>query len=602
MQPLIEAKQAIHHLIVGSELERAVAYNARREMLVRDPVYELYEDYTRIYENGDCQVGFPTDIARVFDYLAKDNVYVILGAQLGDEGKGRVVDNILDYLVNRVGLRKVYVTRFQGGSNAGHTVEVQQKKVKLHQIPSMVFQPENVQVVGIMDAGMNLNPDDLRIEHDYVEAIVGKDALKGCIVVSQYAVLNTDLDRAEEALLDIFEGKTSGSTSEGMRTSSAHFYDRTGLRYEEFLADDWKERLGKKYDQLAARFALCGKNLEEIMVPDYEKVVEEELREIAQEQQHGDKGERQRPMRKVGTKEKFLERLEDARSWLIENDFVHDTIEIHQQSLYEVLQHQAGHIFEGAQGLGLHPWLGTIGSKDTTSTDTSPTGVLYATKVITVGDIRYKIGVFKATYMSSVGRRIMLTEVPLDKKIRKVADLPLDAGEDEKWAAWVREEANEFGTTTGRPRDICFLDLPFFAYNCLVGNINMLAATHLDIAQKGKKIKVCTHYSRNKRVIPYSPGIDGDPTIRAHYLELDGWDPKEVQNAKSYEELPEAAKKYLAFVQARVGVPIVFSTTGPDRENYIRIPEVVTPPRRGTRRIVESIKDRISPRGRIFPN
>jgi adenylosuccinate synthase len=502
-------------------------------------------------------------------------------------------------MVNNLGLKKVYVTRFQGGSNAGHTSEKDGVKVKQHQIPSIAFVPEDVKVVGIMADGMNLNPDDLRIEHDYIETMVGEGSLKGRLVVSQNAILNTDLDRAEETILDLQEGKTSGSTSEGMRTSSAHYYDRTGPRYEDLMADDWKERLGKKYDQLADRFEKSfGRTLADELVPDYETVAQNDIKDAREPGPKGDKGEVERPKRKVGTKEEFLDRLAQARDWLIQKDMVHDTVQISRESLYETLNNQAGIIHEGAQALGLHPWLGTVGSRDVTSTNTDPIGALYATKTFRVDDMQYKIGVMKATYMSSVGRRRMKTMVPLDKKTRKLSELPSNATDDQKWAGWIRETAREFGTTTGRPRDICHLDLPFLAYNCFASGINMLAVTHVDIARKGEKIKVCTHYAKNGIPVAYYPGIEAVKDVEAKYIEIDGWDMEEVQRAKSYEELPEGAKRLLAFIQARTGVPVVFSTTGPDRENYLPIPEQRT----SKQTFSEVVYDRLAPRKQIFPN
>lgn len=565
----VEARQ----LVTGYQFEQALAYRQRQERLVRNPLFELEEDYKRIYVKNDYHVGFPDDIARVFGYFAKDNVYIVLGAQLGDEGKGRIVDNILQYIVDKVGLRKVYVTRFQGGSNAGHTVEKESIRLKLHQFPSVPFQPEEVEIVGIMDGQMNLNPVELRTEYDYIAKMMGQDVLKDRVIVSRNAILNTDLDRAEEELLDLLEERASGSTGEGMRISSAHYYDRSGLLYKDFMADDWREELGRKYDQLAVRFEFLGRNLAEVMVPDYDKVAEEEIAEHRNKIAIDRSQNRERPRRPVGSKEEFLDRLEEVRRWLMEHEMVKDTVEINLQSMAEVLEGKAAHIFEGAQAIGLHPWLGTIGDRDTTSTNTDPTGALYATKVFTVDEIKYKIGVMKATYMSSVGRRTMPTQVDLGKDVQRVANLQANATAEQRWAAWVREEADEFGTTTRRPRNICFVDLPFLTYNCLAGGINMLAATHLDIARKGEKIKVCTYYLKSNRVIPYYPGIDADRDVVPQYIELEGWDGQEVRRARSFSELPEAAKKYLAFVQTRSGIPLIFSTTGPNRNSYIRVPE-----------------------------
>src|SRR3990167_21709 len=96
--------------VIGTQIERLNFLSARQERLFRDPDFELGEDYDRIYTYGDYQVGMPADITRVFDHFAERSVYLVLGAQLGDEGKVRIVDNILEYLGTKICLKKVYVT------------------------------------------------------------------------------------------------------------------------------------------------------------------------------------------------------------------------------------------------------------------------------------------------------------------------------------------------------------------------------------------------------------------------------------------------------------------------------------------------------------
>lgn len=609
-------EQPIRYYVSGMQLERVDAYSARQQQLVLNPMFDLDKDIQRYIRDKEVRVGSPSDIGRLFNHFAESNVVVVLGAALGDEGKGSVVDRAMSYFVNR-GLKKVYVTRFNGGSNAGHTVTNGEQSVKLHQIASAVFQPENVEVKAIMDAGMTFNPVEFQLEYNYVENTIGKNALKGRMNISDYAILNTDLDRAEEVLLDIIAGRKSGSTGRGIRTSTGHFYERTGLFMRDLIDEDWEKKLGSKYDQLAIDFSARGESLEDTQVPDYEKILamnqlwdelnqrkdmlaEEEL--VSQEA----KLKSMSTSHTIGTKDQFLKRLGDVRRWLIEEDMVHNMVEIHMDSLREVLEGKAGHMFETAQALGLHPTLGTIGANDTTSTITDPEGVLYSTKVWRINDKNIKLGVFKATYTSSVGRRRMPTLVDLNEKkfgieIRRERQLPVIATPVERWAAWVRETANEFGTTTGRARDICHLDLPMLTYNCFAGKINMLAATHLDVARRGEKIKVCTHYLKNGTPVAYYPGIDSNTSIVPQYVELDGWNKEEVRNARSFNDLPVEAKTFLSFIQSRTGVPIVMSTTGPSREHLVKIPPYEVP-KRGFNGWIETVYDRMKPPLPFFPN
>ena len=143
---------------------------------------------------------------------------------------------------------------------------------------------------------------------------------------------------------------------------------------------------------------------------------------------------------------------------------------------------------------------------------------------------------------------------------------------DQEWALWVRETAHEYGTTTGRPRDITFLDLEFLRYNARMSGINALIGTHLDTATDTQQIKVCTHYTdKNGTTVSYQPGLHYLEDVVPQYVSLPGWDGEMCQKAKSKEDLPIHAQKFLAFIEARTGYPIVAATTGPKREHYVRL-------------------------------
>jgi adenylosuccinate synthase len=564
LQLLERGRELLKEYQLGRSLSLATIHHERQIQLMLNPTYQLEADYRKIYVQGNYQVGWPEGMARIYDHLARENTYAVLGAVLGDEGKGRIVDNIMSKLATIKGIKIVYVTRFQGGGNAGHNVEHDDKRITLHQIPSIPFEPDNISVVGIMDSMMTVHPEELKTEFEEIEKTVGTDSMKGRLILSRDAMLNTDLDRAEEYLLDVIQygarGK-SGSTGRGIRTSVAHHYDQTGLTIKDLMRDDWETALGKKYDDLNLDFSARGMELAEIEVADYGGIVNHT----------GDK-------RKLGNRKQYLQRLGETRNWLKEKDLVQNTFPIHLDALKQIIAGSAGGIDEGAQAMGLHPWLGTL--TDTTSTDTSAGGIIQSTKLWQIHDIKYRTGVFKATYNSSVGRRRMPTDTLLDKAVKTLAGaVELGLSKEKQWAAWIREYAKEFGATTGRPRDICFIDLPMLAYNCLVGDIEMLAATHLDVARKGEKIKVCTHYLKDGHVLGYQPGLEYQEGVIPQYVELDGWDGEEVKKAKTFDQLPTATKQYLAFIQARAGVPIVFTTTGPDRDQKLEIPDF---PSRGT--------------------
>jgi hypothetical protein len=158
------------------------------------------------------------------------------------------------------------------------------------------------------------------------------------------------------------------------------------------------------------------------------------------------------------------------------------------------------------------------------------------------------------------------------KKFIAQNDLDENATQDQRVGARIRRDAHEFGTTTGRPRDINFLDLEFMRYNARMSGIEVLAATHLDIARADEPIKVCTHYTKDGKVVPYQPGLAYQEGVTPHYIELPGWDGKACSKARTMEDLPDNALRFLAFIQARTGLPFVAATTGAKRDSMVKFP------------------------------
>lgn len=488
----------------------------------------IQDDINAVYRYGQITVGWPLGVPRVFEHLSRPNTGAIIGAVLGDEGKGRIIDNKIGALLSIPDIKVVVVVRFQGGNNSGHSVEVNGQHLALHQVPCGVMYEETV---CIMDRGMTVNPIDLLGEIDIVEKAVGD--VRGKLFLSQDAIVNTDLERAEELLNRIRQGKAGGGTGRGIGPSYAHHYDRLGFHISDFMGEDWREKLGQQYDRYAKEFGIYGLDISEVPVPDFVETKRS-------------KKEQKRP---VGTKEEFLDRLEIARTEIKNRDMVTNTYIMHT-NIYRDLS--KGVLFEGAQALGLHAWLGTL--PDITASDTSAYGVQSGTAFWNVQQIQDRIGVFKIPYTSSVGARRMPTTA------------------EDGWARWVRETAHEYGTTTGRPRDILYQDLAMLAYNIRMAGIEVLAGTHLDVARDDMPIRVCTHYTNGHGdIVPYQPGLVYQRDVTPHYVEVPGWDGVAVEQAGSFDELPENAKKFLSFIQRRLGMPIVAVTTGPARDNYFEV-------------------------------
>jgi adenylosuccinate synthase len=146
------------------------------------------------------------------------------------------------------------------------------------------------------------------------------------------------------------------------------------------------------------------------------------------------------------------------------------------------------------------------------------------------------------------------------------SELHDDTGEE------IRRNGHEFGTTTGRARRTGWLDVVALRYAARLNSLSSLAVTKLDVLSGFDTIKVCTQYrgTRDEDFItdtfPYHQSVLHHAT--GVYTELPGWT-EDLTGIRSYDDLPENAKKYLTYVEEAVGVPIVLIGVGPGREQII---------------------------------
>lgn len=464
----------------------------------------------------------------------RPNTYAVVGGAFGDEGKGRIIDNLIETMLSRPDIKKVYVVRYQGGNNAGHTVEKNGLKLALHVVPSFVLYKN---AYGIMDRGEIIHPEDLVTEINYIEQTT-KTSLVGRLFLSQDAILCTDLERAEEMLNRAKSGASKGGTGRGISPSYAHFIDRTGFTVRDLMNPHWEEIFAKRYDQYNKLFKAfakeLGTSLAKTPVPDF-----------AATKQTGKSA-----TRTVGSKKIFIARLKKARNWLKKRNLVNNI-----EALYRTIHDDksVGILFEASQAAGLDAYNGT--RPDVTSSDTTLSGIKPGTGGhFLERDIEHSYAVIKATYTSSVGARRMPTHV------------------NNTWSRWIQEAAHEYGTTTGRPRDINILDLPMLAFNLRISGAQKLVLTHIDIAREDMPIMVSTNYTDAKgRPAFYQPNLADLAQVVPHYTELLGWNGSLCQRATSFKELPKAAQAFLAFLEDSLGLPIVAVTTGPDRKDILKL-------------------------------
>ena len=423
---------------------------------------------------------------------------IIVGAQWGDEGKGRVVDLLA--------ANAAQVARFAGGDNAGHSVTVGDKLYKLHLIPSGIVHPGPQAIIG---SGVVVNPQRLLNElADLAEMgiEVGPDRL----LLSHAAHLITPghiaLDTAQEAA----RGKAAiGTTLRGIGPAYTAKVSRAGLRAGQMLD------IERFADQIHAHIVQVNRQLRD------------------QFQQQG-----------LDPKVVAVEYAEAARRLA---PFVGNT----GLAVSRALAQGKRVLAEGAQGTlldldhGTYPFV----------TSSNPVAPAALTGLgVGLGHVGRVIGVTKV-FQTRVGEGPFPTEVAgaTAQRLRGSGANPWD----------------EFGTTTGRPRRVGWLDLVLLRYAHRVNGFTELALTKLDILSGLSELHLCTGYRQGQEVfsdLPYGPeDLDGFEPI---YHTLPGWD-QDVSTLRDWQSLPPAAQDYIAAIEAALDVPVTLISVGPERDQVV---------------------------------
>ena len=422
-------------------------------------------------------------------------VVVVVGAQWGDEGKGKVVDLLTEHAQ--------IVARWGGGANAGHTIVVDGKKYVTHLIPSGVLRPG---VACVLGEGMVIDPKTLVEE---IRTFRGQGLLASDqdLIVSGRAHLtfphHRDLDRSREA-----QPGAIGTTQRGIGPTYESKSSRTGLRVEDLLRPDRLRRnLERNISYVSAALAKFG-----AAVPDLDGLVKEYLTY----------GEEIRP-------------------------FVRDA----SRFLYDEIRKGKNVLFEGAHGVLLDLDHGTypfVTSSSTTAGGACTGCGIGPTLIDTV------VGIVKA-YTTRVGNGPFPTEL-LDKSGERL-----------------REVGREFGSTTGRPRRCGWLDLPALRLTIRLSGIHSLALTKLDVLDGLDEIKLCVAYRLNGKLLDEMP-LDPDDLMAVEpvYETLPGWPVRGAgaPPATKVEDLPQAARNYLARIAELVGVSASIISWGPSRSETIQ--------------------------------
>ena len=424
---------------------------------------------------------------------------ILLGLQWGDEGKGKVVDVLTP--------RYDVVARFQGGPNAGHTLEFDGQKYVLRSIPSGIFQGGKTNIIG---NGVVLDP--LLFMKEAEELAQSGHPLTERLFISKKAhlILPTHrlLDKANEAA----KGKAKiGTTGKGIGPAYTDKVSRNGLRVGDIL------------DNFDEKYAVARQRHIEMI---------EALNRTALEK---------------GGEPVSLEGLEALEAeWMQGVEYLRRFRFIDSEHFVNrCLNEDKSILCEGAQGslldvdFGSYPFV--------TSSNTVCAGACTGLGLAPsrIGEV---YGIFKA-YCTRVGSGPFPTEL-FDETGAKIRDL-----------------GHEYGAVTGRERRCGWIDLVALRYTIMLSGVTQLIMMKSDVLDSFETIKACTAYKINgmeTREFPFSIETGVEPV----YTELPGWQ-QDLTACRHEDELPEAFRRYVAFLERELATPIKIISVGPDREATI---------------------------------
>ncbi len=420
-------------------------------------------------------------------------VKAIVGANWGDEGKGKITDVLA--------ANSEVVIRFQGGSNAGHTIINDKGRFALHQLPSGVFYPHVTNIIGngvALDLAKFLKEVESLKEAGVEPKLLVSDRVQ---VVMPYHVL---FDQYEEERLG---GHSFGSTKSGIAPFYSDKYAKIGFQLSELFDEEYAmEKLER---------VLTVKNV--LLEHLYHKPL-------------------------LNAKEVFeqIRPLRDAVA-----PYVADTFQFLRQARAE----GKNILLEGQLGAMKDPDFGIYPMVTSSSTLAGYGSIGAGLPPYEIKDI---VCVVKA-YSSAVGAGAFVSEIFGDE----AQELRVRGG-----------DKGEFGATTGRPRRMGWFDCVATRYGVQAQGATQVALTVVDALGYLKEIPVCVGYEVDGKVIQDFPTTTTLERCKPVLKVLPGWN-CDIRGITRYEDLPEACRNYVEFIEKEIGVPITMVSNGPGREEVI---------------------------------
>ena len=422
-------------------------------------------------------------------------IKAVVGANWGDEGKGKITDMLAK--------EADIIVRFQGGANAGHTIVNDYGKFALHTLPSGVFYNHTTSIIG---NGVALN---IPVLFNELQEVVSKGVPMPKLLISDRAQMvmpyHILFDQYEEERL---AGKSFGSTKSGIAPFYSDKYAKTGFQVHELFGD--ADALLEKIKSVCAvknvllehLYQKPALNPEGIFAElmEYKKMVEPFV---------------------CDTSLYLWNAIQEGKEILLEGQL--GTLKDPDHGIYPMVPSSSTLAAYGAIGAGVPPY-----------------------------EIKKVVTVSKA-YSSAVGAGAFVSEI-----FGEEADELRRRGGD----------GGEYGATTGRPRRMGWYDCVASKYGCRLQGTTDVAFTVLDVLGYLDEIPVCVAYEIDGEITTEFPTTSKLEKAKPVLETLPGWK-CDIRGIKTYEELPENCRKYVKFIEEKLGFPITMISNGPGRNDII---------------------------------
>ncbi len=424
---------------------------------------------------------------------------IVTGSQWGDEGKGKAIDVF--------SASADYVVRYQGGANAGHTLNIQGETKVLHLIPSGVFHKNCICVIS---AGVVVDLETLVSEIRNIKKSGPYLDTPSRLLISDSATVLLDYHKALDQARESGAGDLKiGTTGRG---------------------------IGPAYEDRAGRQALLLADL--FLDPS---ALEEKLDQVLKEKKFLlEKFYKKGPVSTKAILNQILSLREELRPYR-----VRDTSAV----IHKALGENKKVLFEGAQGAlldlfhGAYPYVTSCSTLAGFALAGGGLGPKWVQKVMAI----------TKAYTTRVGEGPFPTECS-DKK-----------------GVLLQERGGEWGATTGRKRRCGWLDLPALKYAIRLNGVTNMALMKLDVLSSLSEIPVCVAYRVEGKQREDYPVLKEELALcEPVYHTLPGWQ-RDISDVKSFKDLPLPAKNYVDFIQKAVNVPVDMISFGPERSATLQL-------------------------------